>query len=159
MSTLLDNLLSNGTVNAVHGGFKCGCSENIIQKSSIRTHVNTKKHLRWINGDMIPPRPVPTEDGIISEEKDECPICYEIRGKFFKCTCCSQIHCMDCHSQINTCPFCRTRFKVVPKRVIQEVLIREERVFFSRDGTYIGSIFTTALEARRMMQMFDWVFA
>jgi hypothetical protein len=136
---LIDSLLSNGTLTMVYGGYKCECSENTLKRDSIRSHVNTKKHLRWVNADITPPI-VPSENGVISEEKDECTICYEIKGVFFGCVCCSQTHCMECHSKMEKCPFCRTRFKVVPARRIRSIT-REEALEMFRIITLINNFF------------------
>jgi hypothetical protein len=110
MSSLLYTLLSNGTITDVFPGYKCKCSEVVLQRGSIRSHVNTKRHLNWMND-------ASTKDGTIIDEKDECSICYEIKGKFYKCICCFQVHCVDCHSKIKTCPFCRTNFKNTDNKV------------------------------------------
>lgn len=108
---LISHLIDNNTLTETHTEYNCACGSVSIQRHYLRKHLATKKHLKWINGPAALPTP-PQVEGVVEEEKDDCSICYELRDSFYTCSTCRNKHCMDCHPKMNTCPFCRTRFRV-----------------------------------------------
>ncbi len=117
---LISNLLENGTLEVVGSKYKCSCSDNgTLLRSSIRKHVETKKHLAWVNFGNGRDNPVAQEgNNIIADGIQECHICFELRKKFRKCNTCGHDVCLACKTRIHRCPFCRSLYQVRPKRKV-----------------------------------------
>lgn len=76
--------------------FHCECG-SVIQKSSLRTHLKTKKHQKLLEK--------------MNKTTTECVICMESHTTTpFTCKTCYNTHCITCHEKIDRCPFCRATF-------------------------------------------------
>ncbi len=81
--------------------FQCKCG-SILQQRSLSAHLKSQKHQKYI----------------ASEQKDteECPICMENpQVDRYACVECKNTHCMNCHSNMTKCPYCRTPFPLDPE--------------------------------------------
>ncbi len=85
--------------------FHCGCGST-LSKHSIRTHVKTKKHTRYMETTHTrPPSPTPS-----TLPSNVCAICILPPRRSYTCRTCGNTHCMTCHRRIEKCPFCRAEF-------------------------------------------------
>lgn len=94
----ITTLKQNGTIQEIDKYFlQCKCSIRVFKKTSLRSHLKSKKHLNFFN-------------------IKECVICYEHPDYFWSCSSCKNEHCIDCHDKIRNgkCPFCRTIFRQLP---------------------------------------------
>lgn len=79
--------------------YKCICG-SVLKENSVHSHMKTKKHLKKIHNEQY----------ITPSEPYECGICYLDKSNFYRCQICKNIHCLDCHSNMVKCPFCRKEF-------------------------------------------------
>jgi len=97
MPSLVDVLLSNGTI--VQTGicqYACKCGKTIL-KSSLRAHVKSSYHMEKCNNPVL-------------TGSNQCDICCTEKKQFYICHVCKNKHCSDCHPHMTKCPFCRKVF-------------------------------------------------
>jgi hypothetical protein len=137
MNSIIRNLIDNQTLTQLNAVmYKCICGSE-FKKSSVYTHLKTSKHKLFMTY-----RPLQQNNGRETEEArredgQECGICYTNKIRFYKCSNCRNTHCMDCHTHIEKCPFCRT---VIHKWTVQyarflNTLTRKYEQFKNKTGT------------------------
>jgi hypothetical protein len=98
--TRLEQLIQSNNFTELDGyRYRCPCGST-IKRSSVRGHLNTKKHKKYLE----------TKDA--GEEHDtghDCHICYSKKKHFVSCKRCKNSICTVCCQRVKKCPFCRTK--------------------------------------------------
>lgn len=106
MSTL-SILIESGVLTLTDtGSYRCKCGSN-VKNTSIHSHLKSKKHKKYEESQVI---------------ETECTICYTHKTQFYTCHSCRNNHCMDCHTHIQKCPFCRSVFELPHVKHFQDKL-------------------------------------
>lgn len=105
LQLLINRLMDERIFTKLDNIYYCSCGSNMKRKQ-IRKHLECKKHVNYIES-MNNPIQSTFDSEINVEVSESCSICYSDKKEFFKCFKCKQNHCMECHEQINRCPFCR----------------------------------------------------
>jgi hypothetical protein len=149
-------IVNRNIVESIVKRHECPCG-SIIQKSSLKRHLKSKKHLKFEFENNEEKREEKKDERIEcpcgsriknlaghlktkkhrefeknTQKTHECEICITDQTDFHTCSRCKKKHCMDCHKRLvnPTCPFCRYRFELSRKSQIERQIEMNERHLF-----------------------------
>ena len=151
INELLDNGILERNEYTNHESYRCRCGSVRLRRSSLRSHMETRLHMRWVEeGDNEEDIPVLENvdiplvvyqdieiefdsDATISDTDDNieiikktCDICYEESDNFRCCKKCNNGICLECHDSIRQtnpkCPMCR---EPIPNAHEPRIIVRQ----------------------------------